>query len=76
MEPDKKQPMNISTSWIQHWPGQDWIRPVYPTANTPFENMDAVHLEILMDDIITKDLTVEDCDQARNMLNNIGIKTQ
>lgn len=48
--------------------------PKYPTQ--PVQTMDDVQLEILITDILSEDLTVEECSEAREMLNNIGIKTR
>ena len=48
--------------------------PNYPTE--PIQIMDDVQLEMLITDILTEDLTVEECSEASIMLNNIGIKTQ
>jgi len=48
--------------------------PNYPTQ--PVQTMDDVQLEILITNILSEDLTVEECSEAREMLNNIGIKTQ
>jgi hypothetical protein len=51
----------------------------YPWSNYPTEPlqiMDDVQLEMLITDILTEDLTFEECSEARELLNNIGIKTQ
>jgi hypothetical protein len=50
----------------------------YPWPNYPVqpELMDDVQLEILITDIMTETLTADECSEARDMLNNIGIKTQ
>jgi hypothetical protein len=48
--------------------------PNYPTE--PVQIMDDVQLEMLITDILTEDLTAAECGEAREMLNNIGIKTQ
>lgn len=42
----------------------------------PIQIMDDVQLEMLITDILTEDLTVEECSEACEMLNNIGIKTR
>jgi len=50
---------------------------IHPWPNTqPVQTMDDVQLEILITDILSEDLTVEECSEAREMLNNIGIKTR
>jgi hypothetical protein len=50
---------------------------IHPWPNTPpVHTMDDVQLEILITDILSEDLTVEECSEAREMLNNIGIKTR
>lgn len=51
-----------------------YLWPNYPTQ--PVQTMDDVQLEILITDILSEDLTVEECSEAREMLNNIGIKTR
>ena len=48
--------------------------PNYPAQ--PIQIMDDVELEMLITDILTEDLTVEECSEACEMLNNIGIKTR
>jgi len=63
---EKKQ-WTISSKFSYPWPN-------YPTQ--PVQTMDDVQLEILITDILSEDLTVEECSEARAMLNNIGIKTQ
>lgn len=52
----------------------DYTWPNYPTESTGL--MDDVQLEMLITDILTENLTVEDCSEARELLNGIGIKTQ
>jgi hypothetical protein len=61
MESKKFQPMNISTSWTQPWPGAPWA-----------EQMDDVQLEILIQDMFFEET---DTTVATQMLNQIGIRT-